>query len=216
MSTQRLRLENVVEQLRTKTGCPWNRRREATQFLQDLLAEVGELKAALDGGIVSRITDELGDCLFNLVAITETFREAGLTSVEEVDAAASDKMIRRHPYVFAGMPDPGPDEGPRLWERIKNEERINSLQNRIGYQLLATVPWPSNGELVSTDRLHSILNEAAMLFFSSKDEHAASCCIRKPERREWTLLSSIPPINRIPLHSSVRFSSTIRTGRSTA
>ncbi len=129
----------MVRRLRGPTGCPWNAKQTPRHLLQALKAEVTELEAAVDSGAIWQIDEELGDVLFNLVALVETYREKQLTDLDLIDQYISRKMRTRHPYVFDRMPDPGPEAAVDLWEKSKLKEaelRRNSQTGTcLGYLL---------------------------------------------------------------------------------
>src|SRR5687767_12486606 len=116
-----LKVLEVIRKLRSPTGCPWNRSRTSKDLLQAAHEELLELEAALEHGITWQVRDELGDVLFNILALCELHQEKGLFTLDEIDTAIAQKMIRRHPYVFGNEPDPGSEAAVEQWRRIKQQ-----------------------------------------------------------------------------------------------
>lgn len=155
MDDSNLRVEGIVQRLRA--DCPWNGRQKPEDILDALEAEVNELRQSLYSGAAWGICEELGDILFNLVAIAECFREQGLFTLADVDKEICDKMIRRHPYVFEGTPDPGPERARLLWEGYKTEEIAKRQSNRMGISIVCEIYEVKNTKLSSTDWLNETL-----------------------------------------------------------
>lgn len=92
------RLCAVVDALRAPGGCPWDRSQTPATMRRYLLEEAAEVAVAVDEGHAPALAEELGDLLFNVLAITHM--EAGRISLAEVCGSAAEKMVRRHPQVF--------------------------------------------------------------------------------------------------------------------
>lgn len=117
---------DTVEQLcDPQTGCPWNRTQTHKSVSQYLLEEAFECVDAIDKGEPEHMRDELGDVLLQVVLQSRIAENAGEFTIDEVCAVANDKMIRRHPHVFAREEgrELTPDEVNALWEQVKVAER---------------------------------------------------------------------------------------------
>lgn len=111
------RLVDVVARLRGPDGCDWDRAQTPTAMRRFVLEEAHEVVDAIDRGAADDLRDELGDLLFNIVLLARMHQERGDFSVSDAVDAAADKMVRRHPHVFAGA------DGPPDWEAVKAAER---------------------------------------------------------------------------------------------
>ena len=123
MSNATDRLLRLMEQLRDpEHGCDWDRAQSFETIVPHTIEEAYEVADAVARGDTAAIKDELGDLLFQVVFQARIAEEAGLFDFEEVAAAITDKLIARHPHIFAGA---ALDETPReeRWERIKADER---------------------------------------------------------------------------------------------
>ena len=119
-------LAQIVAALRAPDGCPWDREQTPQSLAPQLVDEAQELaEALLKAGTADQV-DEMGDVLLHLVLLSQIGREAGAFTFEDVVAAVSAKMVRRHPHVFAGLEVESVDEVLANWQRIKAEERADA------------------------------------------------------------------------------------------
>ena len=125
----------IVERLRAPDGCPWDREQTHASLRPHLLEEAYEALAALDSGDPTRLRDELGDLLLQIALHAELAREEGTFDANEVARRLNEKLIRRHPHVFAGTQISSGGELLAQWERIKREE-----QDGGAHSLLSGVP----------------------------------------------------------------------------
>lgn len=117
------RLVGIMARLRGPGGCPWDHEQTPETLRPYLLEEVYEVLEALDGGDAGAIRDELGDLLLQIVFQAQIAAEHGRFTVVDVAQAIADKLVRRHPHVFADVKVSGADEVVRNWSKIKAEER---------------------------------------------------------------------------------------------
>jgi MazG family protein len=120
------RLCEIVAQLRAPDGCPWDREQTHESLLPALLEEAYEVVGAVRAGDERNLREELGDLLLLIVMQAQVAREAGRFGIDEVLDGVSEKLVRRHPHVFA-MSD-ARDTGAvlRQWEAIKRDEKKNT------------------------------------------------------------------------------------------
>lgn len=88
----------LIQRLRSKDGCPWDRKQNRHNIKTYLLEEAYEVLEAIDDSSPSRLKEELGDLLFQILFLTEISREAGEFDIYEVISEIEEKMIRRHPH----------------------------------------------------------------------------------------------------------------------
>ncbi len=134
-----LKLIKIMEKLRSPTGCPWDQKQTAETLKPHILEEAYELIEAIDSGDITEIRDELGDLLLQVVFIAQIFSEQRKFDLTDVAASINQKLIRRHPHVFAGE---SRDGHAQRWEEIKQQERLtqgkgNRLADRIPVNLPA-------------------------------------------------------------------------------
>jgi uncharacterized protein YabN with tetrapyrrole methylase and pyrophosphatase domain len=111
----------IAERLRATDGCPWDKEQTHASLRPHLLEEAYEALEALDSGDLDRLRDELGDLLFQIAIHAQLAFEEGSFDIAEVARRLNEKLIRRHPHVFAGKEIQG--DLLAQWERIKREER---------------------------------------------------------------------------------------------
>ncbi len=83
-------------------GCPWDVQQDFASIAPYTIEEAYEVADAIDRGDMHDLKDELGDLLLQVVFHARMAEEAGLFAFDDVVAAICDKMVRRHPHVFAG------------------------------------------------------------------------------------------------------------------
>ena len=118
------RLLAIMARLRDpERGCPWDREQTFETIAPHTVEEAYEVLDAIGRGDMPALVDELGDLLFQIVFYAQMGREAGAFDFADVARAISDKMVRRHPHVFGGEPEPDAAARTRSWEAIKAAER---------------------------------------------------------------------------------------------
>jgi XTP/dITP diphosphohydrolase len=119
-----LRLVEVMDTLRV--SCPWDAGQTHQTLAPHLLEECYEALEAIEGGDEAALCDELGDVLLQVVFHARIAAEradgTGFT-IDDVATGIVDKLIRRHPHVFADTHVSGPEDVKRNWDAIKAAER---------------------------------------------------------------------------------------------
>mgnify|MGYP004512411077 CR=1 FL=1 len=105
--------------------CVWSRTMTHESLLTYLIEESYELVDAVESGVPAHIREELADVLLQVVFHSAiAARDAGEGfGLEDVARDAADKMIRRHPHVFAGVDAPTIEDVLRVWSAAKAEEK---------------------------------------------------------------------------------------------
>src|SRR3954468_3511314 len=113
--------------LRAPDGCPWDREQTIDTLKKYVLEETYEVLEAIDRHDHHALREELGDFLFEAVFVAQLESEAGHFTIADSVQAAADKLVRRHPHVFARDTLDAPvDTAGKVkvqWEEIKAEER---------------------------------------------------------------------------------------------
>ncbi len=126
MSSRLLDLLAIMERLRAPSGCSWDRQQTFSSIAPYTIEEAYEVADAIERGDLQHLKEELGDLLFQVVFHAQIAREAGEFDFEAVAAAISDKLVRRHPHVFAQSGAPTVAEQSAAWEELKAHERSAS------------------------------------------------------------------------------------------
>ncbi len=116
-------LVDIIARLRAPDGCPWDRKQTHASLRENLLAECYEVLEALDEGDSTKLRDELGDLLMQIVLHAQIASEAGEFGLGEVVANINTKLIHRHPHVFGSKKVRDAEEVALNWEELKGEER---------------------------------------------------------------------------------------------
>lgn len=117
------RLEKLMAQLRSKKGCPWDKRQTHKSLKPYLLEETHETLDAIDSGNPDLLKEELGDLLLQVVFHAQLAREKGLFDLQDVAETIGDKIIRRHPHVFGKGASRRIADINRKWEELKRREK---------------------------------------------------------------------------------------------
>lgn len=127
MSERFQKLTDLMAALRAPNGCPWDRKQTHESLKPYLLEETYEVLETIDQQDRTKLPEELGDVLLQVLFHSQIAAEAGAFTIDEVMDQLADKLIRRHPHVFPnGSNDPIPANADQVlakWEDIKREER---------------------------------------------------------------------------------------------
>lgn len=162
-------LLRVMQRLRDpETGCPWDLRQDFHSIVPSTLEECYELAQAIANEDFVHIAEELGDVLFQVVFYAQLGQEQNLFSFDVIVNTLVEKLIRRHPHIFAegqieGVPlkRSSLKEVKQTWEAIKQRERDSKLQSGV----LADVPLA----LPALPRAQKIQKRAAQVNFDWVD-----------------------------------------------
>jgi ATP diphosphatase len=134
-------LVSVMAALRhPQTGCPWDKAQDFSTIAPYTIEEAYEVRAAIETNDPAQIKDELGDLLFQVVYHARMAEERGWFDFNDVAAAITEKMIRRHPHVFGDAPDRDAQAQTQAWETQKAQERHLRAEAGTLDGIAATLP----------------------------------------------------------------------------
>lgn len=113
----------MMQRLLADDGCPWDREQDFLSLRQYLLEETCEVIDAIDGGRPEDLKEELGDLSLIVVFLAELSRRRGSFGPDDVVHDVLEKLVRRHPHVFAEVDAQTAADVERNWEAIKAEEK---------------------------------------------------------------------------------------------
>jgi MazG family protein len=123
------RLIEIMATLRGPDGCPWDREQTIDSLKPFVLEETYEVLEAIDRHDHEALAEELGDFIFEAVFLAQLEAEAGRFEIADSLKQVADKLVRRHPHVFArDQGEPKLDSAGQVlvrWEEIKAQERAN-------------------------------------------------------------------------------------------
>lgn len=193
-------LVELIATLRAPGGCPWDQEQTHRSLRPNLLEECYEVLDALDSSEGSRLAEELGDLLVQVVFHAQIAREQGEFALEDVMRSINSKLIRRHPHVFGDVQLSTAREVEVNWERIKSTER------EAGTSLLEGVP----KSLPALARSQALQERASRAGFDWADTEDAmdkakevlegvrmASSMEEKERRMGDLLFSLASVARL-------------------
>ena len=121
----------VMARLRSPGGCPWDREQDHRSLATYLVEEAYEALDAIENGDAQHLAEELGDLLAQVVFHARIGEEHAVApwSADDVAAGIIEKLVRRHPHVFAPIPrdaTPSAAQVEASWEQIKVAEKGRS------------------------------------------------------------------------------------------
>jgi tetrapyrrole methylase family protein/MazG family protein/ATP diphosphatase len=156
-------------------GCAWDLEQTFATIAPYTVEEAYEVADAIERGDLSDLREELGDLLFQVVFHSRMAEEQGAFAFEDVAAAISTKMLRRHPHVFGEAGERTAGEQVQAWEVMKAAERAQKARTGVLADVPAGLPaltravkltkraarvgfdWPSPAEVIA--KLHEELDE---------------------------------------------------------
>jgi len=149
------KLIEIMAVLRSKDGCPWDKEQTRESLKPFLVEETYEVLEAIDEGDMSKIKEELGDLLFQVVFHCQIAKENGEFNINDVIENIYKKMISRHPHVFGSSRLKTSEEVLKQWDERKKEE------GKINGSILEGIP----KELPSLLRAQKLQAKAAKVGF---------------------------------------------------
>jgi len=124
--------QELIAHLRAPDGCPWDRKQTHQSLRQHLIEEAYEVIDAIDAADPSKLAEEFGDVLLQIFLHAQIGYEADEYRLVDVVKGINDKIIRRHPHVFAETIVDGEGQVLTNWEAIKKEERKQNGEEEKG------------------------------------------------------------------------------------
>ncbi|WP_406832152.1 MazG family protein [Pedococcus sp. KACC 23699] len=115
----------VMDRLRSPGGCPWDAEQTHESLVKYLIEESYEAAEAIESGDRDHVREELGDVLLQVAFQSRVAQEHAQEpfDIDDVAGTLVDKLVRRHPHVFADGAASTPGEVEATWEQIKAGER---------------------------------------------------------------------------------------------
>ncbi|WP_018969411.1 nucleoside triphosphate pyrophosphohydrolase [Rubritalea marina] len=117
------RLRAIMHRLRAPGGCPWDAEQTHQSLLPHLIEEAYETVDTIQRGDLEHMREELGDLLLQVVFHSEIAEESGQFTFDDVAQEISEKLIRRHPHVYASSDAQDADAVLTQWDEIKRQEK---------------------------------------------------------------------------------------------
>lgn len=123
------RLVKIMDELRE--GCPWDKKQTIHTLRQLTLEEVYELTDAITGSDWKGIKEELGDLLLHIVFYARIGKEQNQFTLDEVIHGICDKLVARHPHIYADVKVNDDEDVKRNWESLKLKEGKKSILSGV-------------------------------------------------------------------------------------
>jgi nucleoside triphosphate diphosphatase len=173
------RLIEIMAALRTPgTGCPWDLEQNFRTIAPYTLEEAYEVADAIEHDDLEQLREELGDLLLQVVFHARMAQEQGAFDFGDVVEAITEKLIRRHPHVFADTEGRTATAVKGLWERIKADEKAAKAARKGHLEVagaLAGVPVA----LPALTRALKLQDKAGAVGFDWNDPKAVLAKIRE-------------------------------------
>lgn len=127
-----LQLLQIMQRLRDpENGCPWDLEQDFSSIAPYTIEEAYEVADAIARGDMGDLKDELGDLLFQVVFHAQMASEQESFNFDDVHQAVCEKMLRRHPHVFADRKIRDSAHQKQVWEEYKTEERKHKGEHSL-------------------------------------------------------------------------------------
>lgn len=151
------RAVEIMDRLRSPGGCPWDAEQTHASLAKYLVEETYEVLEAIETGDIALLREELGDLLLQVLFHARLAQELPpdeAFSIDDVATDLADKLVRRHPHVFAGVEVADTHELNERWEHQKVAEKGRTSATDgvpLGQPALAL-----SAKLISRARRHGI------------------------------------------------------------
>lgn len=182
---QLARLRAIMHRLRAPGGCPWDAEQTHESIVPNLIEETYETVDTIQRGDHEHLKEELGDLLLQVVFHSEIAEEAGHFDLNDVARGISEKLVRRHPHVFAESAADTTDAVLQQWDAIKRTEKGEQEKpylHGVGKGLPALI------------RATKLQKKAAKVGFDWPDEAGVLAKIREELRELQAALDEENPI----------------------
>lgn len=124
-------LLNVIAQLRSEHGCPWDKAQTHESLIPCLRNECEEVVQAIEQHDEENLCEELGDVLLQVLLHARIAEEEGQFTMADVVNGLAEKMVRRHPHVFGNEEYGFPEQNQARWEEIKRQEKEAKKRRKL-------------------------------------------------------------------------------------
>ena len=133
-------LLSIMARLRDpEKGCAWDQKQDFHSLIPYTIEEAYEVADAIERSDFDDLKGELGDLLLQVVFHSRIAEERGLFNFEQVASAITEKLISRHPHVFADVDFETDEQRQQAWEEAKAQERRRKNRDQESQSVLAGV-----------------------------------------------------------------------------
>ena len=143
-------LRQIMEILRSPSGCPWDREQDHKSIRRDLIEETYEVIEAIDTDNKTLMCEELGDLMLQVMFHSRIAEETGAFSLDDVTDGICKKLILRHPHIFADVKADTSEQVLKNWDKIKVVEKHQKSDREVLDSVSHSLP-----SLIRADKLTS-------------------------------------------------------------
>lgn len=173
-------LVTIMRLLRAPDGCPWDRVQDHHSIRQNFIEETYEAVEAIDNDDTALLREELGDVLMQVVFHSVMEEEVGGFTFDDVCDEVCQKLIIRHPHVFADVSADTPEQVLRNWDAIKMQTHEQTLFSDAVDSVAKSLP--------ALMRAQKVQKRAAKSGFDIESRDIAFDKVRE----EYTELAEVP------------------------
>lgn len=135
-----IRLVNLMGTLRSRKGCPWDKKQTHRSLKPYLVEETCEVLDSINKKKPEKLKEELGDLLYQILFHSQIAKERNRFTINDVLENAYNKLRRRHPHVFGAMRIKGARKVIEHWHRLKIKEEREKVKKSIIADIPLTLP----------------------------------------------------------------------------
>ena len=124
-------LLEIVAELRSDHGCPWDREQTHESLIKCLKEECQEAVEAIENKDDENLCEELGDVMLQVLMHSQIAAEESRFTIEDVIDMLAHKLVRRHPHVFGDQKALTAEEGLASWNEIKAQEKARKHNKMV-------------------------------------------------------------------------------------
>lgn len=195
------KLIQVMDRLLAPDGCPWDREQTVATLTPMLLEEASEAFDALHEKDEDHLLDELGDLIVTFLMLCKKAQNENRFCWDSPFAKGAEKLIRRHPHIFAEKEDLSSEEVVLRWDEVKKTETFHSSRKSCIDGIPESLPIVARLQKLSSRlrKSSSKLHQEALQLLDTP-----SCNKEEDEGRKIAKLIFVANVNGINLESSLR------------
>lgn len=159
------KLVEIMATLRGPQGCPWDKQQDFNTLKPMMIEEIYEVIEAIDNQDFENLSEELGDVLLHIVFQAQMAKEISKFDIDAVIDKICNKLIRRHPHVFAGEEGGSAEDVLRNWQAIKAAEKASADSGNVIPESATSILEGIPGKLPALHEAHQISSRAAHVGF---------------------------------------------------
>lgn len=134
------KLVNLMATLRSKKGCPWDRKQTRKSLKSYLVEETCEVLDSINKKNPKKLMEELGDLLYQILFHSQIAKERNRFTINDILENAYTKLRHRHPHVFGDIHIKSPEKVIEHWHKLKLKEQRKKTKKSVVADIPLTLP----------------------------------------------------------------------------